>query len=108
VALLVGLIAGVYSSLFVATPVLVWLEERRPQYREIRERVERRGADAESLVDRPSAPAGAATAAAAAAGSAGRRVVASSSSAAGASAAGRGDVRLSDNIPARPRKQKRR
>ncbi len=40
-ALLVGLVAGAYSSLFVATPVLCWLKEREPRNREFRERRER-------------------------------------------------------------------
>jgi preprotein translocase subunit SecF len=41
VALLVGLIVGAYSSIFVAAPILAWLKEREPRYRTQRERIER-------------------------------------------------------------------
>ena len=37
-ALFVGLAAGAYSSIFVATPILAWLKERQPRYRAVRER----------------------------------------------------------------------
>ena len=40
-ALLVGLLAGTYSSIFVATPLLAWFNERRPKHRELRERSRR-------------------------------------------------------------------
>ena len=43
-ALLVGLLAGAYSSIFIATPIVVWLKEREPQYRLVRERLGRRSA----------------------------------------------------------------
>lgn len=43
-ALLVGLLAGAYSSIFIATPVVAWLKEREPQYRQVRERLGRRSA----------------------------------------------------------------
>lgn len=45
VALTVGLIAGAYSSVFVAAPVLVALKEREPKYKVIRERLESQGFD---------------------------------------------------------------
>ncbi|MDQ4143643.1 MAG: protein translocase subunit SecF [Actinomycetota bacterium] len=38
-ALLVGLIIGAYSSIFVATPFLALLKEREPKYRNVREKV---------------------------------------------------------------------
>lgn len=38
-ALLTGLLIGVYSSIFVATPVTAWLNERSPTYRTVRERL---------------------------------------------------------------------
>lgn len=38
-ALLVGLLVGAYSSIFVATPILAWLKERESRYVTIRERV---------------------------------------------------------------------
>ena len=46
-ALLVGMIAGAYSSLFVAAPLLAWLREREPDMVEHRERIARRAARAE-------------------------------------------------------------
>ena len=38
-ALLVGLVIGAYSSIFVATPLLASLKEREPKYRNVREKV---------------------------------------------------------------------
>ncbi len=35
-ALLIGLITGTYSSIFIAAPLLVWLKEREPRYAELR------------------------------------------------------------------------
>ena len=37
-ALLVGLITGSYSSIYIATPVLAMLKEREPRYRNLRDR----------------------------------------------------------------------
>lgn len=37
-ALLIGLLAGVYSSLFVSVPLLAWWKEREPRNRALRER----------------------------------------------------------------------
>jgi preprotein translocase subunit SecF len=37
-ALLVGLLTGAYSSIFIASPVLVWLKEKEPRYAAIRQR----------------------------------------------------------------------
>jgi preprotein translocase subunit SecF len=42
-ALLVGLITGAYSSIYIASPILAMLKEREPRYRMIRQRVEARG-----------------------------------------------------------------
>lgn len=36
-ALLIGMLAGTYSSIFVATPVLVWLKELEPANRELKQ-----------------------------------------------------------------------
>ena len=47
-ALLVGMIAGAYSSLFIAAPLLAWLREREPAMVEHRERLERRKARSEA------------------------------------------------------------
>ncbi|WP_420175275.1 protein translocase subunit SecF [Luteococcus sp. OSA5] len=43
-ALFVGMVAGAYSSIFIATPLLAWLREREPKMREHRENLERRAA----------------------------------------------------------------
>ncbi|MEZ5169814.1 MAG: protein translocase subunit SecF [Acidimicrobiia bacterium] len=43
-ALFVGIIAGTYSSIFVATPILAVWKEREPRYRDLRHRVEAREA----------------------------------------------------------------
>lgn len=38
-ALLVGIMAGTYSSIFFATPILALMKEREPRFRNVRERV---------------------------------------------------------------------
>ncbi|MDQ3645334.1 MAG: protein translocase subunit SecF [Actinomycetota bacterium] len=38
-ALFVGLLAGTYSSIFFATPILAMMKEREPRYRSVREKV---------------------------------------------------------------------
>jgi preprotein translocase subunit SecF len=52
-ALFVGLLAGAYSSIFIATPILAQLKETEPRYRSIREKVlrdaKKAGAEQESL-----------------------------------------------------------
>jgi preprotein translocase subunit SecF len=40
-ALLVGILVGTYSSIFVATPVLSLWKEREPKYRSVKERMQR-------------------------------------------------------------------
>jgi preprotein translocase subunit SecF len=42
-ALLVGLLTGAYSSIFIASPLLALLKEREPRYRAVRERLQLRG-----------------------------------------------------------------
>ena len=116
-ALLVGLLAGAYSSIFIATPIVAWLKEREPQYRLVRERLGRRSASeggpprpvpgrpAEELVDVGSAPA------AAAAATRGRRNGARRPPAGAASkpASGRPlPSAYSSSHPPRPRKKGRR
>jgi preprotein translocase subunit SecF len=59
-ALFVGIVVGTYSSLCVATPLLVQLKEREPQYRELRERLRSREASAKRQSRKAKAPAGAA------------------------------------------------
>jgi preprotein translocase subunit SecF len=44
-ALLIGLASGAYSSIFVASPLLVVYKEREPRYRDIRRRVQARPAE---------------------------------------------------------------
>ena len=43
VALLVGMVAGTYSSLFVATPITARLKEREPHWVEVRSRLSQHG-----------------------------------------------------------------
>jgi preprotein translocase subunit SecF len=43
-ALLVGLLTGAYSSIFVASPILAILKEREPRYAGIRQRLAAKGA----------------------------------------------------------------
>jgi protein-export membrane protein SecD/preprotein translocase SecF subunit len=49
-ALLIGLFAGAYSSIFIASPMLAVLKEREPRYRDIKERLQARRGDAEAHV----------------------------------------------------------
>lgn len=42
-SMLIGLASGIYSSLFIASPLLAWLKEREPRYASIRKRVAMRG-----------------------------------------------------------------
>lgn len=44
-ALVIGLLLGIYSSIFVAAPVTMMLKEREPREREIRARLAARGVD---------------------------------------------------------------
>ena len=54
IALLVGLVVGAYSSIGVAAPVLVWLKEREPKNRTIRERLAAQGISTDHKAARPS------------------------------------------------------
>jgi len=45
-ALLIGQIAGAYSSIFIASPVLAILKEREPRFKDVRRRIEARAASA--------------------------------------------------------------
>lgn len=61
-ALLLGVVSGAYSSLFIATPLLALLKEREPRYQELRERLEGRSTSLEESILVPAgAPAGSAT-----------------------------------------------
>ena len=44
-ALLVGLIAGSYSSVFIAAPIVTYLKEREPRHRDVRLRLQQRGVE---------------------------------------------------------------
>jgi len=57
-ALFIGLVTGAYSSIFVASPLLTFLKEREPRYRQLRARLEQRGGGGVGLLS----PAGAAQA----------------------------------------------
>jgi preprotein translocase subunit SecF len=64
-ALLVGMITGVYSSVFVAVPILSILKEREPRYQNVREKVARdarrsTGTTTREVATAGSAPSGAA------------------------------------------------
>ena len=102
IALLIGLFSGAYSSLFIASPLLAWLKEREPRYRDIKRRIDARGGEAEAV-------AAAVVAGATAAGSAPARAAANSGAAAQSSA---GDNRVvtpgGRAIPPRPRKKTKR
>ncbi|MGA9160852.1 MAG: protein translocase subunit SecF [Actinomycetota bacterium] len=41
-AMMIGVITGAYSSIFIATPILVILKEREPRYQQLRARLESR------------------------------------------------------------------
>lgn len=73
-ALFVGMIVGTYSSLCVATPMLVTLKEREPKYQEIAKRLAARGArDAKGGAEKEPADAVAGRRTAAGAGAGPRR-----------------------------------
>ena len=55
-SMLVGMAAGMYSSLFILPPMLAWLKEREPRYASIRKRLAQRG---ESTTAAPLTPAAA-------------------------------------------------
>jgi preprotein translocase subunit SecF len=52
-ALLAGLFVGTYSSVFIATPLLVWGKEREPQYKAMKEKRRRQIAEAPAPAPRP-------------------------------------------------------
>jgi preprotein translocase subunit SecF len=103
IALLIGLFSGAYSSLFIASPLLAWLKEREPRYRDIKRRVDARGGEAETV-------AATVAAGATAIGSAPARPATTTSGAAAGSSAG--DTRVvtpgGRAIPPRPRKKTKR
>ncbi len=52
-ALLIGLFAGAYSSIFIASPLLAILKEREPHYREVRNKIANRQPSARRSVSVP-------------------------------------------------------
>jgi len=54
-ALFIGIIAGTYSSIFVATPIVAVWKEREPRWAQLRARIAARGQD--TMAVPPSAPA---------------------------------------------------
>ncbi|MFC5911071.1 protein translocase subunit SecF [Streptacidiphilus monticola] len=53
-ALFIGLTAGAYSSICVATPLVAWLQEKRPEYQALAKRVaQRKAAEAKAAAERP-------------------------------------------------------
>ena len=44
-ALLIGLTTGAYSSIFIASPLVAMMKEREPHYRQLTERLHKRGID---------------------------------------------------------------
>ena len=59
-ALLIGLLTGAYSSIFVAAPILALLKEREPRYAAIRQRLTTKGAAGPAPSGPPLTPASAA------------------------------------------------
>ena len=57
-ALFVGIAVGTYSSIFIATPLLVHLREREPELAQQAERVRRKRAEAAARPARPTSRAG--------------------------------------------------
>jgi preprotein translocase subunit SecF len=101
IALLIGLFSGAYSSLFIASPLLAWLKEREPRYRDIKRRIDARGGESDAV-------AAAVAAGSTAVGSAPSRQPAST----GDAARSKGDTRVvtpaGRAIPPRPRKKTKR
>ena len=58
IALLVGMVVGAYSSIGVAAPVLVWLKEKEPKNRTIRERLAAQGVDVTRKAPKADRPSG--------------------------------------------------
>ncbi|MEO7429579.1 MAG: protein translocase subunit SecF [Acidimicrobiales bacterium] len=89
-ALLIGLFAGAYSSIFIASPLLSVLKEREPRYRDLKAKLEARQAQTPLVA----ATAGASAAGAAPVGATARRAV-----------PGDAPALSGRPIPARPRKK---
>lgn len=99
IALLVGLLVGAYSSIYVAAPVLVFLKDREPKNRAINERLAAAGVDTTASVDR---------AALAAQATQGSRRTGTSATTGVTGTEGAGAAVSSGVIPPRPRKRGKR
>jgi preprotein translocase subunit SecF len=103
-ALLIGLASGAYSSIFVASPLLVIYKEREPRYRDIRRRMQSRPrAERDDRIERVDDLEDALTGAASSTSS-----VASEAPARTATPARTAGRRVATNIPPRPRKKGKR
>jgi preprotein translocase subunit SecF len=114
-ALLIGLLTGAYSSIFVASPILAMLKEREPRYASIRQRLATRGGTGGPLTPAAAAAAfggGGGGGAAAAAGGDGDdaplRPAAASASPRPRQGGGGGGANRNRRPPPRPRKKRRR
>ena len=109
VPLLIGQLSGAYSSIFIASPLLAWLKEREPRFRDIRRRIDARGGDKAmvaatiALGRPPSVRTATATAAAPSTTTAGRRAAEGDDDAPAATVGPSGRA-----IPPRPRKKAKR
>lgn len=113
-ALLIGMLAGTYSSIFVATPILVWLKELEPANRELKEEFGDRQfdvAEASAALDEAAQKAGSRSRvlASARAREQRRRSAKGAKSSTGKSVtASRGGAPPAPTHPPRPRKKKRK
>jgi preprotein translocase subunit SecF len=96
-ALFVGLMSGAYSSIFIASPLLAWMKEREPRFREMAERARQRS---DQRVLTPAA-------AALLSGESGQRLARASATTGSATRTAPGTLSRG-TIQARARKQKRR
>jgi preprotein translocase subunit SecF len=103
-ALLIGLLTGAYSSIFVASPILALLKEREPRYAAIRQRRATKGAAAAPPLTPAAAAAMAGAGPAAGDGGGSERVGARAS----ASTRARPAARTGSRPPPRPRKKGKR
>ena len=115
-ALLVGLVTGTYSSVFVASPIVAYLKEREPRHREVRLRLAQRGGvdtgtvmlDAREIGGLGAAVAGRRPARAKAPSGAATPAAGKASTATASDMGATGRSTASGAIPPRPRKKKRR
>jgi len=104
-ALFIGIIAGTYSSIFVATPIVAAWKEREPRWAQLRARIAARGQDTMAV---PSAPPAAASAPATSTAPASVPSGAVATAMSPASSGGGGQQQRRGGPPPRRRKKKRR